>query len=85
MLDRDTKNMVKEIANMMSDFCVSNIDKFGRANRALIDSNIDYSDFFLIVRLTEIYSAVKMGELDKDEAIERQKQLFDTIEIEAEN
>lgn len=82
MLDRDTKNKIKKIANAMSDFCVSNIDKFGKENKLLIDSNINYAEFFLIVRLTEIYSAVKMGELSKEEAKERQKQLFDTVEFE---
>ncbi|MGN0108390.1 MAG: hypothetical protein ACI4A5_11945 [Hominilimicola sp.] len=82
MLDRDTKNKIKKIANAMSDFCVSNIDEFGNGNKLLIDSNINYAEFFLIVRLTEIYSAVKMGELSKEEAKERQKQLFDTVEFE---
>lgn len=81
MLDRDTKNKIKKIANAMSDFCVSNIDKFGKGNKLLIDSNINYAEFFLIVRLTEIYSKVKMGELSKEEAKERQKQLFDTVEF----
>ena len=82
MLDRDTKNKIKKIANMMSDFCISDIDKFGKGSKLLIDSNINHAEFFLIVRLTGIYSAVKMGELCKEEAKERQKQLFDTVEFE---
>lgn len=83
MLNRDTKRRIKEKANELADLNLSNMKQYASEYKRIYESGeFTCGECFVILRLVDLYIAVKQGLVDKDEGIARQKALFDVIEIE---
>lgn len=83
MLDRDTKRRIKEKANELADLNLADMKQYASEYKRIYESGeFTCGECFVILRLVDLYIAVKQGLVDKDEGIARQKALFDVIEIE---
>lgn len=83
MLDRETKRRVKEKANELADLNLTDMKQYASEYKRIYESGeFTCGECFIIVRLVDLYIAVKQGLIDKNEGIARQKQIFDVIELE---
>lgn len=83
MLDAETKKRIKQKASELSDVCIADGQAYAIQYKGMYDSGeFNCGECFLIARLVDLYTAIKNGYIDKNEGIKRQKQLFDTVEIE---
>lgn len=83
MLKKDVTEKVKRKANELSDLCIKDGSAFAKSYKELYDrGEFNCGECFVISRLVDIYAAVKMGSIDRNEGGKRQRELFDTVEIE---
>lgn len=83
MLDRDTKRKIKQKAIELADLNLTDVKRYLKEYEKIYDSGeFTCGECFIIVRLVDLYIAIKQGLVNKDEGRIRQNQILDVIELE---
>lgn len=83
MLDWDTKRRIKQKASELADLNLKDMKEYSSEYERIYDSGeFTCGECFVMVRLVDLYIAIKQGLVDKDDGKARQKQIFDVIELE---
>ena len=77
IMDAGRKARLKQAANRLSDLFIDDVDKYVAECETLY-SGEEYTDaeYTIIIRLCDVYSMVKNGDMSRAEAIEKQRELL---------
>ena len=77
VMDARRKAELKQAANRLSDLFIDDVDKYVAECETLYSGGkYTEAEYFIILRLCDVYSMVKNGGMSRDEAVEKQRELL---------